>query len=359
MEGIIFVDTLYLFVRYPYSDVFERWNRLAKEADYRILKQGIVVGDFVVRPGASGYKVSVWQNDARVFLTPEVDQLRGEGKGMGIWVQLGSKFLNHYGSNLKDGVKKLFNDVGIIGEYETRITRIDLAIDMFDISMQDFDLTYWRDAWVGRSKISSHHFNSRTGDLETFYIGSRKSPIMLRVYDKIAEAIKKGDINYWIDFWGGSKKAVTRFEWEVKTKKGNFQNDLIDFDLFNGYSVRELLAYLLDWGRLCVPDPEDMNRSRWKESKLWKDIRELSETWSDGANWKTLRYGKQYKPNSVGYAKFLGGAISGGIARFGNDGPSYSDMYEGLAEFGVDHKTIVEQAQIKHKRYKNLYGGIG
>lgn len=69
MNGVILLDTLYLIVKYPYLDVFRDWYRHAEGIEYRKLKEGIQHGDFVVKNGASCYKVSVWQHDARIFLT--------------------------------------------------------------------------------------------------------------------------------------------------------------------------------------------------------------------------------------------------------------------------------------------------
>ncbi len=89
-DGVIHLDTLYLIVKYPYLDVFKSWYRHAEGIEYRKLKEGIQHGDFVVRNGASCYKFSLWQHDARIFLTDQVDEKVGEGNGSGIrfsWVQ--------------------------------------------------------------------------------------------------------------------------------------------------------------------------------------------------------------------------------------------------------------------------------
>ena len=79
MNGLFLIDTLHLSVKYPFLDVFKNWFRHTQGLDHRKLKEGVAVGDFVVRGGASCYKVSVWQHDARVYLT-YVDETVGEGK---------------------------------------------------------------------------------------------------------------------------------------------------------------------------------------------------------------------------------------------------------------------------------------
>ena len=345
---------MYLNVKYPNKDVFDHWYQYADGVDHRILKQGVTVGDFVIRNGSSGYKVSVWQHDARVYLTPEVDEIRGDGNGMGIWIQLGPKFLIHHGNALHTGVKQLLKDIGVIGDYETKITRLDLAMDLFNISMKDQDLDLWKNGWVGRSKISSHYFNSRTGQLETINIGSRVSPIFVRVYDKTVQAINEGDILYWLDIWGDSVKTITRIEWEIKTKKGSFAKDLTDFALFNGFSARELLNYLLDWGRLCIPDETDTNRNRWEETEFWSGVRKIAQKWADGVDWPTSRLGKEFKPISENYAKFISGVLTGAQAKFGKENPNFADVFEGLAKFGETHEVMKTKAQVKFNRLQNL-----
>jgi len=354
MEGMISIDTMYLSVRYPKDDVFQKWYRYAEGIDHRKLKEGVVVGNFVVRTGASGYKVSVWKQDARAFLTSEVDEKRGEGKGMGIWVQLGPKFLLQNGENIHSAVLELLSELGVEGKHETRITRIDIAIDLFDFKINGMDIYTWQNGWVGRPKVKAAFFNSKMGDLETIQIGSRKSSVFLRIYDKVAQAIMDGDIAYWLEVWGKPIEAVTRVEWQVRPIDGNFEKELKDFWSFNGFAVYELLNYLLEWGRLCVPDETDSNRNRWKENNFWKDLREVAKKWTGGYNLPASRSGKEIRPVTEGYIRYLSGTIAGGMARFGKDGPSLGDMFDGLKDYGEDHQTIQSKAQEKYQRYKNL-----
>lgn len=353
MQGIIHLDTLYLIVKYPYQDVFKKFYHLIEGVDYRILKEGIAFGDFVVKNGASCYKVSVWQHDARVFLTDQVDEKLGEGKGSGIWVQLGPKFLIHNFGRLQTAVNELLAAVGVSGAYPIKVNRLDVALDLFGVSMQDQDLNLWRDGWVGRSKVSSNFFNSRTGALETINIGARGSSIYLRIYDKLAQAIKEGDIAYWLDVWKSSPAAVTRVEWEIKPKQGKFPEDIQDFYLLTGFSVRELLKYLIDWGRLCIPNPDDSNNRRWDDAPFWKLARALVTEFSED-DYPISRYGKEFHGVSDAYVKFLSGTISGGMARLGLDNPNMVTLIEGLQKHGHGLETIQKVATKKAARISKL-----
>jgi hypothetical protein len=354
MKGYVLLDTLYIHVKYPNRDVFDNWYEPIKNVDSRILRQGIATENFTVRGGSAGYKISLWQHDARIFLTDQVDQKCGEGMGMGIWVQLGPKFIIQEMNNLHRAVQDLLSQAGVKGTYPMSITRLDIAVDLFDVSMQDQDVITWSENWVGRSKLSGVFYNSRSATLETFYIGSRKSPVFLRIYDKVAQSKAEGDYPYWRDVWGGYEGNVTRIEWEIKPKDGNFPNEITDFSKFNGFSVRELLAYLIDWGRLCIPGEEGSKRCRWEDDLFWKNLRGVIFDWGDGMHMPTSRLGKKYKGLSDQYIKFLSGTISGGMAKLTPENPKFFDMIEGLNLRGETLEKINEKAELKAKILKNL-----
>jgi hypothetical protein len=318
-----------------------------------MLKEGIASGDFVVRGGASCYKVSVWQHDARIFFTDQVDDKVGKDKGAGIWVQLGSKFLIHHLGNLQKAVKELLAAVGVVGEYPIKINRLDVAIDLFGVNMQKQDLNLWRAGWVGRSKVSADFFNSCTGSLETINIGTRGSSIFLRIYDKQAQAIKEGDIDYWLDVWNCSPSAVTRVEWELKPKQGGFPMDLQDFSLLTGFSVRELLKYLIDWGRLCTPNSADSNNRRWEDASFWQAARALVTQFS-ADDFPISRHGKEFHGVSDAYIKFLSGTISGGMARLASQEPDLYTLFDALSNKGHDLKAIRDKAIEKAAIYSKL-----
>ncbi|PKO02218.1 MAG: hypothetical protein CVU43_08870 [Chloroflexi bacterium HGW-Chloroflexi-5] len=354
MEAFITLDTLYLHMKYPKRDVFDFWNDFVKHLDKRVLRTGYVVHDFVVKTGACGYALSIWNLDARIFLTDQVDQKCGDGNGMGIWIQLGPKFLIEHGKNLQGAVKDLLDKAGTHGDYPISITRLDMAVDLLGVSMLDQDVNKWSEDWVGRSKLSALFRNSRTGNLETMYIGSRSSPVFIRVYDKVAQSLGDGDYQYWLDIWKGFTGDVTRIEWEVKPKDGNFYDDLKDFSLFNGFSIRELMNYLLDWGRLCDENPDDSNRRRWPDSRFWADLRAFVVKWGDGVDWPTSRLGKSFHGVSPAYLKFVSGTLSGAMARLSENEPSMYALFDELNKRGETLESINRKAKTKAAIIKRL-----
>lgn len=354
MNAFITLDTLYLHMKYPKRDVFDFWNDFVKHLDKRVLRNGYVVHEFVIKTGACGYALSIWNLDARIFLTDQVDQKCGEGKGMGIWIQLGPKFIIEHGQNLQSSVNDLLDRAGIQGDYPISITRLDMAVDLLGVSMLDQDVNKWSEDWVGRSKLSALFRNSRTGELETIYIGSRRSPVFIRVYDKVAQSLADSDYQYWLDVWGGIEGEVTRIEWEVKPKDGNFSDNLQDFSLFNGFSIRELMNYLIDWGRLCDENPDDSNRRRWPDSHFWADLRVCVGQWSEGINWPTSRLGKSFHGVSPAYLKFVSGTLSGAMARLSENNPSMFALFDELNKRGETIESINRKAKMKASIIKRL-----
>ncbi len=355
MKYVVSVDTLYLNVKYPRRDVFERWSMVIEGCDSRRLKKGVVEGDFVVRGGSTGYKTSVWSHDIRAFLTDEVDELRGEGLGMGIWVQIGPKFILDHppGNELGEAVKKFLSEIGVKGEWPIRITRIDVALDLFGVEMANQDIEMWRQGWVGRAGVSRIHFNPNSGKLETINIGSRRSAVYLRIYDKVAQAEADGDILYWRDVWNGYSGPVTRIEWEVKPNKGGFE-EFKDFDKFRQLQIVKLLNYLVEWGRLSIPNPNDSNNRRWEVSDFWKIVVSAAEDWANGIPWPTSRLGKEFKGISEGYLRCVAGNVSGAMARLDPENPNLFGMLTIMEDYGLGLPKIQKDADAKAEIIKRL-----
>jgi hypothetical protein len=355
MNYAISVDTLYINVKYPRKDVFERWYRVIRGCESRELINGVHEGNFVVKGGKSGYKVGVWSHDIRAFLTDEVDELRGEGLGMGIWVQIGPKFLIDHppGKELRKAAREFLSAIGVRGDWPINITRIDIALDLFDVELANQDIELWRNGWVGRAGISSIYFNPRSGQLETINIGSRRSPIYLRIYDKVAEALTKGDISYWWDVWKICWSKVTRLEWEVKPKKGGFE-ELYDFDQLSKRKIVELLNRLMKSGRLCIPNPNDSNNRRWEVSDFWTKVITAAEDWAGDITWPTSRLGKEFKGITEGYLRGLKGNLSGGMAKLSPENPNLFNMLSALDEYGFGLEKIQKDAEAKAEIIKRL-----
>lgn len=63
--------------------------------------------------------------------------------------------------------------------YDAHITRVDVAIDT------NIDMSKWK--WVDQKGRPSNVWYAGTGEVETWYIGGKSSPLKIRIYDKAKE----------------------------------------------------------------------------------------------------------------------------------------------------------------------------
>jgi phage replication initiation protein len=162
-------------------------------------------------------------------------------------------------------------------------SRIDLALDEYEgmVGFADIIGKIERGEHVGRCRsfkvISGRGSNGEhTGT--TIYMGSNKSDIMLRVYEKNYERQAKGyeiDVPIW-----------NRWELVLKHEKAN---DFVARYLEDGYSFGSLFGGILaDLIRFVEPG-EDTNKSRWQTSTWWSDFLAMAEP--------IQLKGKEYQPN--------------------------------------------------------------
>lgn len=162
-------------------------------------------------------------------------------------------------------------------------SRIDLALDEYEglVGFADIIEKIDKGEHVGRCRsfkvISGRGSNGEhTGT--TIYMGSNKSDIMLRVYEKNYERQTKGyeiDVPIW-----------NRWELVLKHEKAN---DFVTRYLDGGYSFGSLFGGILaDLIRFVEPGA-DTNKSRWQTSPWWSDFLAMAEP--------IQLKGKEYQPS--------------------------------------------------------------
>lgn len=325
------IDSLYLVVEYPHSDVFDWWSSSIKDFQDPKLHEGIPFDDMVIRVGGNGYKLSVWDGNTRLYITNRVnDNLKDTqraNQGMGVMLQLSPQWLWHYGDildpqGLREAIYaqlRLFG-VGQPEAYPIRLNRLDVAVDVLGLHLSDFSLDEWIHGWTGYAKIKSNHFSSITGQLEGLTIGSSEGAVRFKVYNKAAESNEKGTSRFWRSVWGVGEEdeiSVARFEWSIRCYAARFvkMRYLSDFT-FEGFL--KLLVYVSrDWGQLRVPQPDDTNPSRWPIAPLWVDLLAMIDDWA-------LHYDEHAKREYVysvdlkdAYLRSLAGWIAGLQVRVG------------------------------------------
>ncbi len=329
-DVFIAIDSLYVVVEYPHKDLFLKWvSRVGDLNDIR-LYDGIAHDDFVIRRGLIGYKLSIWQEDARLLLTDRVDEsLVGtvhEGHGMGVMLQLGPKWLRRYGDQgtmyLMLNILAQLHLMGVKEpeKYPIRLNRVDVNIDAFGLKVSDFSTDEWRKGWVGFAKKMTFHTAARTRDLQGLSIGSSEGAVRFKIYDKVLESAQRGTSRFWRSVWGVAEDAeidVARFEWSIKCYEAKFHN-IQYLASFTEENLRRLLNYVVfKWGRLCIPQADDTNQSRWPLAPIWEDIQAIVTDWNMEIDELAHRDYDYRNDLSPAYINSLGGWLAGSMVRVG------------------------------------------
>lgn len=150
-------------------------------------------------------------------------------------------------------------------------SRIDLALDEFEglVSFDDVIGKIERGEHVGRCrafKVIAGRDSDGNHTGTTIYMGSNKSDVMLRVYEKNYERQQKGyeiDVAIW-----------NRWELVLRHEKANsFVLELLG----NGYNFGELFKGVLSDLIRFVEPSNDSNKRRWAVSPWWSEFLESVE----------------------------------------------------------------------------------
>lgn len=236
---------------------------------------GFSLQDFCeAEKGASGYKKMLLHKGSTLRVLYDGNENMGihyDFSGTSI-KELYSHFTGYMMEMTPFGEYGLDMDINVLRELLERIkhighvTRIDLAVD--DKICPYFTLLELQNILEEQrfcSKFRSWQLvkdcttsNVLTG--ATIYLGSRRSDIMLRVYDKQLERIAKG-------IEGAEDIPWVRWELELKNEYAN----VVLTDLLNGVDVGSLLFGILsNYFRVIVFD--DSNKSRCSMDKKWEQF---------------------------------------------------------------------------------------
>ncbi len=155
----------------------------------------------------------------------------------------------------------------------TIITRVDLCADLLlsaPLARQELE-----DGMVTQAPTHQTIINTRTGVFETLVVA--KNPLRLQIYDKLAEASKRGSLARWISAWGWDPRPhqqhVWRVEFQLHRAKLKKQGVATFEDL--RANIGALWAYLTGtegsgpaWFSLRTPS-RNAQRTRWPLHPVW------------------------------------------------------------------------------------------
>ncbi len=367
------IDSLYLVIEYPYVDVFERWRAGVMDLDEPRLHEGVPYEGYVLKRGGLGYKLSVWDGDARLYLTDRVTEKLPDGvRGMGAMLQLGPKWLAQFGAAhdpdaLRGNVVGQLQLFGMedAARYPMRINRLDVALDVQGLDVRTFSIDEWSTNWGGYAKLRKSFFGPRTGALTGFRVGTAQGNVSLRVYDKALESLQRGTSGFWRSVWGIPEEAelppVTRFEWSVRCYKANMPGlRYLSEYTFEGFLG--LLNYVVQrWGSLYVPEADAQHKSRGPLHPLWAELQgyvaHYSNHYQDMVR-PQYHLNPDIKPE---YLQSMAGWLAGLQARlgveWGLDGPaSLAQVLGYLHEQGHSIEEIARKAGVKWEVLAALAG---
>lgn len=371
------IDTLHLTIPGDYSGLARAYYSDIENATARERNNGIVKSGYLLRGGAAGYCVSVWKLDFRVYFA--------DSDKMGVWIQIGPIWLNRWKDKFENGGLSLYDAVnieliklGIVGFLPdiVRLKRLDYCVDIEMDIRKELLVEKVVNGWVGRSRKVGGFIRfkgDKLSGVETIEIGSEKSCVRLKMYDKVVQSKKIGYFDFWCDVWNIKEHEkedlqVVRIEYQtqpydmkwvvscngVDRAIGKFK--VFASPIYFKEIVSSMLEYLMyKWGRLAVPE-EGKRRDRWEISQLWSKMRELVLL--------TVLKSRRAKEISIGISdKYLNqvvGQLSGMLARVRLKKPLYSYSINMLMEYfyisGITENKIFQDVSDKHQRMALLCG---
>lgn len=199
--------------------------------------------------GSHGYNDKIYFNGINVNYNPS-------SENMGIWFEFSGKgcraFDEFSGLTLQDLISYVvaFTEIKL-----ANITRLDMAYDDFT-GIFDIDTIFFK-VFNGeyRSKTNLRSFSCEYSDKgKTVYVGSNKSNVLVRFYDKAAEQ-KLVDV-HWV-----------RCEIQFRNSHALGYCKLIDCDA--GALFRTIVDRYVTF---LEPSKTDSNKSRWAVSPFWSEF---------------------------------------------------------------------------------------
>lgn len=250
--------------------------------------------------------------------------------GMGVHVELTGQGCRKFEVIQEKDDKTWHESLAYISKF-ARFSRIDIAFDEFEgvTNYSEIIRKIDRGEHVGRCRsfkiITGRKSNGESAGT-TIYMGSNKSDVMIRVYEKNYERQVKG-YEYDGEFWN---------RWELVLKHEKANNFISE--LLSGYSIGGLFkAVMADTVRFVDPKSTDKNKRRWPVASWWAEFLE-------GIEPVKLR-GKEYQPN---LAKTLNWVEHSAIT-------SLKGISTIASRNGVDFlKGIVDTTKVNEKRLEEM-----
>lgn len=242
-----------------------QWQR-SREGQTAIWFHNVAGKAIVTGSGMRNYRFHLQYPDFHMWIA---DKLEAKGYP-NVYVSPTAKTLWTIGiDEFMAGLHRWFYELGATVD-QLVVSRVDLAAD-FDIE-SGMTLDFLRTHRVSRTKKTNHFEDG--SDLETFYVGKRKSHMHARIYDKRKQLKESsGNAELFQTLWGGAKHPW-RIEFELR------RNILRGLSIHTVDDLKEqaggLWRYLTEeWLSIRLPDNE--NTTRRTIHPWWVDVQGLAD----------------------------------------------------------------------------------
>lgn len=194
--------------------------------------------------GAHGYKDRLYYNCISIHYNGSPDQ--------GVWLEMSGQGCRAFESLGHGDYEHLFRIVKDAGD-QMKITRLDVAFDDHTgiLDIDDIIKDTLSGYYVAKAK-SWECIQSSKGT--SVIIGSRQSPVLIRIYDKAAER-NITDGSHWV-----------RVELQLRDER------CMQF-VYKKYDIGETFSgVLLNYLRYVDPDESDTNKWRWPLTDYWCNL---------------------------------------------------------------------------------------
>jgi len=210
------VDSLYLDMGVRWRR--DAWQKLVPELEQRRQEAANTTGillragdELVIFPQgkAPNYRWHLQHPLGHLFLANQQEPVSQAGN---VYVSIASQAIWKYG--LRGAVQLVVSQIGRLGGYvrASKPSRCDVCVDLHIPG----GLT---EAFLQSHRVSVSDKNQgirERDDLETYYVGAKSSPIMLRIYNKGVEVAKSNKL-WFLDVWGKeSPEDIWRVEFEIR-----------------------------------------------------------------------------------------------------------------------------------------------
>jgi len=206
-----------------------------------------------------------------------------------------------------------------------KISRVDACVDLVDVAVDQFSDPFSMDWVVSRARQRDAYesgvfiSNHKTGRHSTgFAVG--KSPLRLRVYDKLTESRKSPEKLALLEAtrWGCIPARATRVEFQLsRTKLKQFGVDSVEDWVTKRATILDKLTH--DWFRLTDGPVDVKHANRASVHPIWEKTRQAFFEWCDGPRDEPLMPLPKLHVDMSKQVKQMIGMFTGICARVGKD----------------------------------------